>query len=386
MELAEHYDKIRPYRDEEVAPAIERLLAHPHFGAVLDFLFRDRDRDEVRKQLEAVSTVEQFQIFFSHHTVKYIVDSTSDGLSIQGLEKLDRATPYLFIANHRDIVLDAAIMQYALFQGGYPTSQITFGQNLMTEQILLDIGKLNKMFTFYRGGSRITQYRNALLNSSYINRVIREEKDSIWIAQRNGRTKDGRDQTQPALMKMLGLEQGSLGPALAGLNIVPVTISYESEPCDFLKIRETCLSGEKEYVKAPGEDLQSILAGITGHKGRIHYAFGTPLNDFITGLEEENLHENDMMDRIAGEIDRQVSKDYQLWPWNYYACDLLHKKRKFIDHYGEDDRKSFTSHMDAGIKAMKDLDPDELRELFLQLYAGPVENRLSFGRSGPGAF
>ncbi len=379
MELAKHFDSIRPYRDEEVGPAIKRLLAHPRFGAVLDYLFKNVDREEVKKQLGAISTVEQFQVFFSHHTVQYVLDSTSDGLSTQGLEKLNPEVPYLFIANHRDIVLDAAIMQYALFQSGRPTSQITFGQNLMSEQILLDIGKLNKMFTFFRGGSRITQYRNALLNSAYINHVIKEGRESIWIAQRNGRTKDGKDLTQSALIKMLSLKQGPICSSLAGLNIVPVSISYEIEPCEIQKVRETYISRRKEYVKAPMEDLQSILSGITSQKGRIHYVFGTPLNDFITSLEEENLHENEIMDRVAGEIDRQVHDNYRLWPGNYFAYDRLHGVKHFSNQYGEDDVEKFNSRMNTGITAMKGLDPDELRELFVNLYAGPVNNKNSNG-------
>ena len=163
------------------------------------------------------------------------------------------------MANHRDIVLDAAILQYLLHKNGYKTSQITFSENLMMDQLLLDLGKLNKMFTFYRGGSKITQYRNAVINSAYINHVLKEQKESIWIAQRNGRTKNGDDRTQTGLIKMLAMGSEQVCDSLADLNIVPVTISYENEPCDILKVRELYLSRREKYVKSPNEDLMSIL-------------------------------------------------------------------------------------------------------------------------------
>ena len=366
---------MRPFRDHEVAPAIRRLTEHPRFLPVLAYLFEEYDPSEILEKLRRISTVHDFQVFFSHHTVRRIIEKSSGGLTSEGMEKLVPGTPYLFVANHRDIVLDAAIMQYLLYQGGHATSQITFGQNLMTEQLLLDIGKLNKMFTFYRGGSRITQYRNALLNSAYINRVIREEGESIWIAQRNGRTKDGNDRTQAALIKMFSLEQGPICRALSGLNIVPVTISYEIEPCNSQKVRENYIRRRKEYRKAPLEDLQSILSGITGSKGRMHYVFGTPLNEFISELEKENLHENEIMDSIAGEIDRQVHDNYRLWPGNYLAYDLLDEGGRFADFYTTEDTAAFSMRMDAGIASMEAFEAEELRKLFLDLYAAPVKNK-----------
>ena len=178
MDLSDRFDEIRPYYDHEVKPAIERLLIHPRFEGLMSYLYGDGDKEDLLRQFRSIETVDQFQVFFSSHTVKTIIDKTSKGLSESGSKNLDPSRAYLFVANHRDIVLDAAIMQYLLYIGGHKTSQITFGENLMTEQILLDLGKLNKMFTFYRGGSRITQYRNARINSAYINYVLRKQKES----------------------------------------------------------------------------------------------------------------------------------------------------------------------------------------------------------------
>ncbi len=305
MHISEQFDIIRPYYDHEVKPAIERLMKHPGFTSVLNYLFEGADSDELTRKFKSIESIDHFQEIFSSHTVKTIVSKTSGGLSHSGGEGLDPVKPYLFVANHRDIVLDAAILQYLLFTEGYKTSQITFSENLMMDQLLMDLGKLNKMFTFYRGGSKITQYRNAMINSAYINYVLKEQNESIWIAQRNGRTKNGDDRTQKGLIKMLAMGSEDIYDSLAGLNIVPVTISYEIEPCDIQKVRELYMGRREKYVKSPNEDLMSILAGITGDKGRIHFTFGKPLNDYLLKLKSEKLHDIEAIEKITSEIDRQ---------------------------------------------------------------------------------
>jgi len=374
MNLSDRFDEIRPYYDHEVKPAINRLVLHPKFKGVLSYLFGEMDEKELIERFRSIETVDQFQVFFSYHTVKNIVDKTSTGLSEEGRNELDPSKPYLFVANHRDIVLDAAIMQYLLHKGGYKTSQITFGENLMTEQLLLDLGKLNKMFTFYRGGSKITQYRNAKINSAYINHVLKNQKESIWIAQRNGRTKNGDDQTQGGLIKMLSMEGESICGSLSELNIVPVTISYEIEPCDIQKTRELYMGKREEYVKAPNEDLMSILAGITEDKGGIHYCFGTPLNDFLQNLESQDLQNNEVIEKITGEIDRQIHLGYRLWPGNYIAADLAENRQSFTGNYSESEKGLFETNMNAKIGSLMGMDSKELKEIFLEIYANPVYN------------
>lgn len=375
MDLSDRFDDIRPYYDHEVKPAIERLLVHPNFDGVLSYLYENMDKDDLLKRFRNINTVDQFQVFFSSHTVKTILDKTSAGLGESGSKDLYPSTPYLFVANHRDIVLDAAIMQYLLFIGEHKTSQITFGENLMTEQILLDLGKLNKMFTFYRGGSRITQYRNARINSAYINHVLKVQKESIWIAQRNGRTKNGDDQTQTGLIKMLSMGGENICESLSNLNIVPVSISYEIEPCDIQKTRELYMSRRDKYVKAPNEDFMSILAGITEDKGRIHYSFGTPLNSFLGKLESQNLHDNEVIEKIAGEIDRQIHSGYKLWPNNFIAADLTEKNKRFAQQYSEAEAAQFNAGMIAKTGSLEEMDKEELIEIFLQIYANPVFNK-----------
>lgn len=374
MEISEQFDEIRPYQDAEVNVAIKRLMKHPGFKGVLDYLFEGEDIQALNAKIRSINNVDQFQKFFSYPTVKNIVRKTSDGLTYSGEEGLDPDKPYLFVANHRDIVLDAAIMQYLLAKHGYKTSQITFSENLMMDQLLMDMGKLNKMFTFFRGGSKISQYRNAMINSAYINFVLKQKKESIWIAQRNGRTKNGDDRTQTGLVKMLSLGSEQTCDSLADLNIVPVSISYEKEPCDIHKVRELYMDSREKYVKAPKEDLMSILSGITGDKGRIHFTFGKVMNPFLKGLKEEGLHDNEVIEKIAREIDRQIHKGYKLWPSSYIAADLLKGKDHFKAYYNDDDLMEFKANMEAKIATLKGINSEEASEIFLNIYANPTYN------------
>ena len=382
MEYPKQFETVRPYQDHEVNPAIERMMAYPQFKAMLKYLYEGADMEELVGIFRSLDTVYEFQHFFSEYTVHKIIEKTSGGLTTRGSENITPGNPYLFVGNHRDIVLDAAIMQWILNYHGHNTSQITFGSNLMKEQFLLDLGKLNKMFTFFRGGSRVEQYRNALNNSAYINFVIKEYRESIWIAHRNGRTKNGDDRTQTGLIKMLAAGSKNIYRDLADLNIVPVTISYETEPCDIQKIKELYVSRRKQYVKAPDEDYHSILAGITGEKGRIGYAFGTPLNAFITGLEKENLHPNEIIERITREIDRQIHRDFALWPGNYAAYDILHQTAEYDDLYTGKEKLAFEETMAKKTGTLEGFDPVELRTLYLEMYANPVNNRRALDQDG----
>ena len=379
MVLMEQFEVMRPYRDHEVKPAVERLLDHPRFKPVASFLFSEYSYDNISEKLRAADSVETFQKAFSAHVVKRILDLTATGFSFSGVENISPGTPYLFVGNHRDIVLDAAIMQYLLNEAGHRTSQITFGINLMYGQFLLDLGKLNKMFTFYRGGSRAEQYNNALINSAYINHVIREEKESIWIAQRNGRTKNGDDKTQNGLLKMFSMNSKNMVDTLEALNIVPVTISYEIEPCDIQKVRELYMSRRAKYVKEEEEDFRSILSGITGDKGRVHYCFGNPLNDYIRELGSKGLRGNEFIEKIAREIDRQVYRDYQLWPSNFIAYDLLGGADEMSGNYNEKDKSAFMETMQGKLATLEGMDQEELRILYLEMYANPVINAKRYG-------
>lgn len=371
---SEEFEKMRPYNDHEVSAAINRLVNYPEFNAVLSWLFPEVPLAESKQNLLEIDTVEKFQVKFMHKVVNTIINKTSSGLTVSGMENLTPETAYLFVSNHRDIVLDAAILQVILLDYGHKTSQITFGSNLMSSPMIVDFGKLNRMFTFYRGGSRVEMYQHALLHSAYIRNAIVNLNESIWIAQRNGRTKDGNDLTQSALLKMFIGCQSDPVQSLSELNIVPMAVSYEYEPCDIQKTREIYLSGLQEYVKSKNEDLFSVLSGITSFKGKIHFSFGAPLNGFIESLKHENLSPNTLSERVAAETNRQVYEMFHLHPNNYIAADMLSENPVYNQHYTAGEYKHFKEYLHKKISPVNH-DKQELTRLMLQMYAKPVENR-----------
>ena len=313
---------------------------------------------------------------FSSYAVQKVLDATIDRFSYDGLEKLNKEESYLFIANHRDIVLDSAIMQWCLYMNNHRTSQITFGSNLMSSQFIIDIGKLNKMFTFYRGGSKIETYRNALLHSAYIKHVLLDVKESVWIAQRDGRTKDGDDKTQASLIKMLTIGAENPFERIQEFNIVPVTISYEKEPCDLLKANELLLSQSGDYKKVAGEDFNSIISGITQQKGSVHISFGEPINKALQANGEEQ-DVNQLADLVCQIIDKQVYENFKLWPNNYVAYDLMHAGNQFIDEkYGQADCDDFEAYLNKQLSKTSEEHREELRKMLINMYAMPVVNAL----------
>ncbi|MBN1927002.1 MAG: hypothetical protein JW798_14310 [Prolixibacteraceae bacterium] len=373
----DQFEVIRPYNDEEVNPAIQRVIANPLFKGVVNYLYEGENYEEVIERFRHINTVDGFQKAFSDHAVKRTLEKTANGLTTTGADKLDTSKGFLFVSNHRDIVLDSAIMQILLLQNGHHTSQITFGSNLMSSEFIIDLGKLNKMFTLYRGGSRIEQYQNAMLHSVYIKHTIKNKNESIWIAQRDGRTKNGDDQTQTGLLKMFSLGNKDICEALAELNIVPLTVSYEYEPCDVFKVKEAYFSESGKYVKAPNEDFESVMYGITMFKGKIHMAFGTPLNEFIRNLSKTPVDQNEKALLIAQEIDRQIHLNYKLNGVNYIAYDLLNASNNYLNiQYSLDEIIQFENYI-AQKLLMIDGDKAKLRDYFIKMYANPVTNYLS---------
>lgn len=383
VQISEMFETLRPYCDDEVRPAVERLMKHPMLRGMYRYLFGEEAVEQELARFADIRTVDGVQRQFSARVVSELIRQTSDGFTFSGLEHLSREKAYLFVANHRDIVLDSALLQWVFSREGHTTTQITFGSNLMSDQFVIDLGKLNKMFTFYRGGSRIQQYRNAALHSAYINHVILNQKESIWIAQRDGRTKDGNDLTQTGLLKMFAMHQGEVASGLEQLNIVPVTVSYELEPCAGAKVREMY---SKEcglaYQKQPGEDFESVVNGLIGAKGRIHMAFGEPLNHFVKESAATVKDPNELVQRVAREIDRQVYRDYKLYPFHYVAYDLLHAGNRYKGYkYNEEQAGDFVRFRAFCLSGIEG-DGLVLEQLFVRMYAAPVMNKIGEARSG----
>jgi len=373
MDFDKEFEKIRPYNDSEVKQGIERLMALKEFAKISKYLFPDVDLERVKGFLKKIDTIAEFQKIISNRFLQGIVKTTITEITSTGVDSV-KNEGHLFIANHRDIVLDAALMQAILLSKDIPTTEITVGDNLTVNPFFKEMGKLNKMFTLYRGGGKIQMYKNAILHSKYIHRLVRERNTSLWIAQRDGRTKDGNDKTQQGLLKMLLGDRRDVAPAIKELDIVPVSISYELEPCFKEKINELYISKHREYVKEENEDMNSVVTGMFGQKGRVHIAFGTPINNTIKSVDEGNLTNNEIVDVFVTEIDKQIYNSYRLWPNNYIAWDMLNNSSKFQDKYTEKEKQEFESYVNKNISDI-DGNKSEILEIALGIYANPINNK-----------
>ena len=349
---------------------MQRMVSDKYFPLVCDFLFPGRPVYEIAATIGSCRTTEEFQRRFMYDAIYAVVNKTTDGLSVEGMERLDPGTDYLFVSNHRDIMLDAAFLQVLLLDAGRRTSEITFGANLMQGQLVIDIGKSNKMFRIERP-TTVTSPRDFLVKSKYVSEymhyTIAQKHESSWIAQRNGRTKDGIDSTDQGIIKMFGLGGGpDKVEALSSLNICPLAISYEWEPCDLLKALELyAKSSGQPYVKKPGEDFNSILTGITQYKGRVHLAVTEPIRrEELEALRD--LPSSTFNREVAAIIDRRVKDAYRLWPTNYIAKDILTGKRSHS--YTDKELKAFNAH----IKEILADYPPEVKEILLRIYAGQL--------------
>jgi hypothetical protein len=373
------FEDIRAFYDHEVNEIARRIIHDPLFMKLVNFLLPGMSFEEVKQKADKINANIDFQLQFMHGAIRKIVEMSSSGLSCSGFEKLDSNNAYLFVANHRDILLDAAILQILLVEHGFDTSEITFGSNLMEKGFITDFGRLNRMFTVLREGTSKELYEISRKLSAYIRHTIVDKKVSVWIAQRNGRTKDGFDYTQSGLLKMLNISgKKGFSKNFTQLNIVPLTISYEYEPCDHLKTQELYLSNlHTKYTKAPGEDLNSIITGIKQFKGRIHLAVGNPIEQKEYEYIDTFENENDKIKALTSIIDKRIHKDFKLHPVNYIASDVLHETNLFEGYYTPKEKDKFINYMNEKIDSLKG-EKDILRNIFLKLYAQPTTNKIHF--------
>ncbi|MGH1372835.1 MAG: 1-acyl-sn-glycerol-3-phosphate acyltransferase [Cellvibrionaceae bacterium] len=384
------FDDIRPYNDAEVAPAIERVLADPELiSAVsklrfpqlanyLPWLLKPLIRRVLKNQLKGVQSVEQLQDIVAHYLGNMIDERVSE-LTFSGLEKLDPKKSYLFVSNHRDIAMDPAFVNWVLHQNGHQTVRIAIGDNLLTKPYVSDLMRLNKSFIVVRSavGAR-EKYKAAKHLSSYIHHSIVDESNSIWIAQREGRAKDGLDATNTAIVSMIALSKPKkvdFSEFINELNIVPVSLSYEWDPCDAAKSNELYHQSEHgSYEKDEHEDVASIAAGISGEKGHVHVAFG----DVLQG-DYENA------DQVAAEIDRQVWQNYVQHPSNHLAYQMLHKADVELPVSAQNKSFCSTYYLAEQQELVRRLDavPATQRELFLGIYANPVVSQLRAKDTNP---
>jgi hypothetical protein len=379
MELQnEGFDEIRPYFDEEVHAAIENLIADQQLKPFFTSYFPIFKFDRFTNQLKKVNSIYDFQSVFAYQALKYIIKNSIKRLTSDGLDKLDTKKTYLFITNHRDIVLDSSLLNFTLFENGHNTSQTAIGDNLYVSPIITHFLKLNKSFTVKRNIQPRAFYDYSKTLSAYISYVIKERHESVWIAQREGRAKDGNDKTQHGLLKMLMMNfEKSEKESFFDLNVIPVAISYEYDPCDYLKATELYMSDhELPFEKTSDKDFKSMMQGIMGYKGNVHIAFGDALKEDDNNDNTE-LSYNDWVKTIAEKIDRHVHKNYHLWKTNYMAYDILHRTKKFSGKYTTSEKDKFLEYLQNRTEMVPEhLDKAEIMIILLNMYANPVKNYL----------
>ncbi|WP_423126298.1 1-acyl-sn-glycerol-3-phosphate acyltransferase [Gaoshiqia sp. Z1-71] len=370
------YDDIRPYEDHEVNQYIQVLLKDEVFRKVLFFIFQDEEKvNGIGRVLSEIKTINQLQMEFMYPLIKeWIIEKTTSGVSWSGLENLDKKQSYLFISNHRDIILDAAILNYIIVNAGMNTTEIAIGNNLLIYDWILHAVKLNRAFVVKRNLPARELLLASQKLSSYIRKTITKDHMSVWIAQREGRTKNGFDQTQQALLKMLNLSnKGDFASGFRELKIVPLSISYEREPCGISKVEEIYKREREGYIKTQADDLKSMAFGLTRPKGRVHFAFGKPIDaqlENFAGTENANAS----IQLLAEHIDQCIYRNYKLWPNNYLAADLLSCNQQHADKVDQATREKFEELMDDLVKTIGGGDTDCQKRLFMQMYANPLLN------------
>jgi len=372
------FDVIRPYNFQEIQEAIPRILADTAFHHMLDYLFTPEKKDLVISNLSKAQNVHEFQIALTLSSINSIIEKSSNGVTYSGFENISNDNAYVYLANHRDIVLDSSILGVILLELGLKTPYITWGSNLMVSPLIVDLGKSNQMITVFREGSPKELLLNSQRLSSFIRKTILETKKPVWIAHRKGRAKKGFDKTDVSILKMLTLSGDTdIVTKLIELNITPSTISYEWEPCDAMKVKEIYLSSDNTYVKSKDEDFNSILGGLIGDKGRIHISMGKPINEEIKKIDLTQINNNEFVSKVAELIDKQIYTNYKLWPSNYLAYDLLYNASRYSDKYTDDTKVKLENRFNKTAEITKH-NNKEIRDLFLLLYANPVINKLNY--------
>lgn len=354
--------------------AMTRIAESELFPLISSYVFPERNMEDVRAQVRKIQTIDQFQHEVMSIVNEQVIKRSMTKFTYNGIDRLDPEKRYLFVSNHRDIMLDSSLLQYILHINGHETSEITFGANLMCHPLVIDIGKSNKMFKVERGGNMKDFYQSSLLHSEYIRYAITQKNQSVWIAQRNGRTKDGIDHTEHGLIRMFAssMPENKL-KALADLNIAPISISYEWETCDILKALELYESRFTKYVKKPGEDLNSILTGIVSDKGHVHIEICEPISIDELQLFESTTRQ-EYVKAVARLIDKRINASYLLHPNNYIAFDIRYGTKRYEDRYSEEEKNAFCKRLKE-LSEYEGCELDILMDIFLGIYANPINSR-----------
>lgn len=377
-ELLKPFDAIRPFEPEELPEVFERLLGNAQFAQVVAYVFKDMPYDMLAQKMRACKTNLDFQVAFCYPFIKGLLQKASLGCDIN-VDAIDMKKRYTFVSNHRDIVLDSALLDVLLVDAGCKTTcEIAIGDNLLSLPWVKDLVRINKSFIVERSVSLRQMLLSSKRLSDYMHLVIAQKHDNVWIAQREGRAKDSNDRTQESIIKMMVMGgEGSLVERLKGLHIVPLAISYEYDPCDFLKAQEFQLKRDiADWKKGPMDDVVSMQTGIMGYKGHIHYDAAPCIDAWLDTLDPD-MPKADFFKAVATHIDEEVFRRYRLYPSNYVALDELEGTTAHADRYTAEQKAQFDGYIAQQMAKIQLPDKDEafLRERLLTMYANPARNQ-----------
>ena len=376
-----NFDDIRPVYDNEVSATIEELIACEGLEQALRYVAPVIDWEALKAKLRLCKTVEQFKSTISYDLVMTIAKLSTHSLTISGGERISNE-PCMFISNHRDIVLDAAFLNVLLHDIGHSMPQITIGDNLLIYPWIKPVFRLNNSFFVKRSATVRQKLEESKLLSAYIHHTIKETKESVWMAQREGRAKDSNDTTSTGVLKMLNMagDRDTLSN-LMSLNIVPIAITYEYDPCDYLKAQEFQMKRDNpDFVKSKRDDLLNMEMGILKQKGRVHFTITHPINPILQTLPQYT-NKNDLITEIASVIDREIYAHYRFYPCNHIAYDLLYDSNLFRTNYNDKELNEFTEYIQCQIDKIEIPNKDEtfLRNKMLEMYSNPLKNHVEAG-------
>lgn len=382
MPIPEEFKDMRPFEPEELAAAYDSLLADDMFRAVVAQVMPQIPADMLGPMMHNCKSILEFQYTFIRPLLDGVIKKCTTGLTADfaALELSKDKQNYTYISNHRDIVLDSGLLDMALIANdGLNTVEIAIGDNLLIYPWIKTLVRLNRSFVVTRKGGIREMLQSSIRLSSYMHYVIGEKKAPVWIAQREGRSKDSTDHTQESLLKMFAMGgEGTPGERIMALNLAPLAISYEYDPCDWLKAMEFQMKRDNpEHKKSQADDLLNMKTGIFGYKGRVHYQAAECMNDFIAALPAD-MPKNDFYAAIAGEIDRRIYRNYHLYPGNFVAVDLLQGGDAHADRYTAEERVVFEKYLAGQLQKIEMPGKDEafLRTKMLEMYANPALNQL----------
>lgn len=377
-ELLKPFDAIRPFEPEELPEVFERLLGNAQFAQVVAYVFKDVPFDMLAQKMRACKTNLEFQVAFCYPFIKGLLQKASLGCDMN-VDAIDMEKRYTFVSNHRDIVLDSALLDVLLVDAGCKTTcEIAIGDNLLSLPWVKNLVRINKSFIVERSVSLRQMLLSSKRLSDYMHLVIAQKHDNVWIAQREGRAKDSNDRTQESIIKMMVMGgEGSLVERLKGLHIVPLAISYEYDPCDFLKAQEFQFKRDiADWKKGPMDDVVSMQTGIMGYKGHIHYDAAPCIDAWLDTLDPD-MPKADFFKAVATHIDEEVFRRYRLYPSNYVALDELEGTTAHADRYTAEQKAQFDGYIAQQMAKIQLPNKDEafLRERLLTMYANPARNQ-----------